>query len=97
MSLFSGTPRPEEVFTPRSSDVNRRSYVPRPELEEELTEGLTESQHLIIFGESGNGKSWLYKKVFETERVSYQVILGVSEDPKFDVLTSGAGAIQVEA
>jgi hypothetical protein len=24
-------------------------------------------------------------------------ILGVSEDPKFDVLTSGAGAIQVEA
>jgi hypothetical protein len=74
MSLFSGTPRPEEVFTPRSSDVNRRSYVPRPELEEELTEGLTESQHLIIFGESGNGKSWLYKKVFETERVSYQVI-----------------------
>jgi len=25
------------------------------------------------------------------------VILGVSEDPKFDVLTSGAGAIQVEA
>jgi uncharacterized pyridoxamine 5'-phosphate oxidase family protein len=24
-------------------------------------------------------------------------ILGVSEDPKFDVLTSGAGAVQVEA
>ncbi|MGJ8546565.1 MAG: ATP-binding protein [Sulfitobacter sp.] len=74
MSLFSGTPKPEEVFTPRSSDVNRRSYVPRPELEEELAEGLTESQHLIIFGESGNGKSWLYKKVFESERVTYEVI-----------------------
>jgi len=57
MSLFSGTPKPEEVFTPRSSDVNRRSYIPRPDLEEELAEGLTESQHLIIFGESGNGKS----------------------------------------
>lgn len=74
MSLFSGTPKPEEVFTPRSSDVNHRSYIPRPELEEELAEGLSESQHIIIFGESGNGKSWLYKKVFESERVTYQVV-----------------------
>lgn len=74
MSLFSGAPKPEEVFTPRSSDVNRRSYIPRPELEEELAEGLNESQHLIIFGESGNGKSWLYKRVFEAERVTYDVV-----------------------
>lgn len=74
MALFSGVPKPDEVFTPRSAEVNRRYYIPRPELEEELTEGLSESQHLIIFGESGNGKSWLYKKVFDTERVTYEVI-----------------------
>jgi hypothetical protein len=74
MSLFSGTPKPDEVFTPRSADVNRRYYIPRPELEEELKEGLTESQHLIIFGESGNGKSWLYKSVFDSEDVTYEVV-----------------------
>jgi hypothetical protein len=33
----------------------------------------------------------------EIKMMHLNVILGVSEDPKFDVLTSGAGAIQVEA
>lgn len=65
---------PEDVFTPRSAQVNPMLYVPRPDLEEELIDGLTESQHLIIFGESGNGKSWLYKRVFSEQRVIFEVL-----------------------
>lgn len=72
MALFSLNP--DDVFTPRSANVNPRLYVPRPDLEEELSDGLTESQHLVIFGESGNGKSWLYKNVFESADVYYEVI-----------------------
>lgn len=74
MSIFSSKPAPEDIFTPRSANVNSRLYIPRPDLEEELTEGLSESQHLVIFGESGNGKSWLYKSVFDKEKVHYEVV-----------------------
>lgn len=52
-----------EVFTPRRTDVNREIYVDRPELEKELRRALEGSLHAIVFGESGSGKSWLYKKV----------------------------------
>jgi len=72
VSLFKLAPG--DVFTPRSANVNPRLYVPRPELEEELKDGLTESQHLVIFGESGNGKSWLYKNVFKSENVFFEVV-----------------------
>ncbi|MDO6586315.1 hypothetical protein Q4543_12405 [Salipiger sp. 1_MG-2023] len=74
MSLFRPKIAPEDIFTPRSATVNPRIYIPRPDLEEELREGLSESQHLVIFGESGNGKSWLYKQVFEESKVSSEVV-----------------------
>lgn len=74
MAIFSLGLKPEDVFTPRSANVNPKLYIPRPDLEEELTEGLSESQHLVIFGESGNGKSWLYKEVFKREKVVYEVV-----------------------
>jgi hypothetical protein len=74
MAIFSSVPKPDDVFTPRSANVNQKLYIPRPELEEDLIEGLSESQHLVIFGESGNGKSWLYKKVFAQQHVFYDVI-----------------------
>ncbi|KPD10348.1 AAA family ATPase [Phaeobacter sp. 11ANDIMAR09] len=74
MAIFSSKPKPDDVFTPRSPKVNPSLYIPRPDLEEELVEGLSESQHLVVFGESGNGKSWLYKSVFEKEKVSYDVV-----------------------
>lgn len=74
MAIFSLGPKPDEVFTPRSANVNPKLYIPRPDLEEELAEGLSESQHLVIFGESGNGKSWLYKKVFKEQKVFYEVV-----------------------
>lgn len=52
-----------EVFTPRRNDVNREIYVDRKELEKELGRSLRGSLHTVVFGESGSGKSWLYKKV----------------------------------
>lgn len=53
----------KEVFTPRRSEVNEAMYVSRPDLEEYLKQALKRDMHTLIFGESGNGKSWLYKKV----------------------------------
>lgn len=55
--------RPEDVFTPRASDVNPHSYISRPDLEDELRICLRMPKHIVIHGESGTGKSWLYKKV----------------------------------
>lgn len=61
--LFKRPKSPEEIFTPRAAAVNKKMYIPRPGLEKALQEGLNGSLHLVIHGESGCGKSWLYKKV----------------------------------
>ena len=61
--MFNQRHAVNEVFTPRRTDVNREIYVDRLELEKELSRTLSGSLHTIIFGESGSGKSWLYKKV----------------------------------
>lgn len=62
-----------EVFTPRSSKVNLRTYVPRLDLERALLRSVQGSMHSLLFGESGNGKSWLYKKVLEQNLIPYRV------------------------
>ena len=72
MALFDT--KPDDVFTPRSAEINPRLYIPRPELESELHEALNESQHIVVFGESGNGKSWLYKRVFAQHKVHFEVV-----------------------
>jgi hypothetical protein len=54
--------KPEQVFTPRSAEVNEEMYVPRPNLEKTLRKSLRGNLHILIHGESGTGKSWLYKK-----------------------------------
>jgi AAA domain len=54
-----------QVFTPRRTEVNRDIYVDRQTLETELQRALNGSLHPIVFGESGSGKSWLYKKVLD--------------------------------
>jgi len=47
------------------SEVNESMYVHRP-LHEKLLKRATErNSHTLIFGDSGNGKSWLYKKVLD--------------------------------
>jgi GTPase SAR1 family protein len=65
--------KPEEVFTPRASDVNESMYVNRPDLESALTKGLRSTMHLLIYGESGSGKTWLYKKVLKNLGVNVYI------------------------
>ncbi|EAT14928.1 ATP-binding protein [Desulfuromonas acetoxidans] len=60
--IFS-RPKITEVFTPRRAEVNPKMYVNRPFHEKTLKRSVDGSLHTIISGESGNGKSWLYKKV----------------------------------
>ena len=48
-------------------------YVPRPDLEAALRTALRGGLHLFIHGDSGTGKSWLYKKVFSDLSVAYVV------------------------
>lgn len=63
-----------DVFTPRSAKVNMRMYINRDSLEGELLRKLRGSQNVIVHGESGCGKSWLYKKVFLKHKIPYKVI-----------------------
>lgn len=62
-----------EVFTPRSSTVNLKTYVPRLDLERTLLRSIQGSMHSLLFGESGNGKSWMYKKVLDQNLIPYRV------------------------
>ena len=55
-----------QVFTPRSPEVNPEMYIARPGLEEDLQNALAGTLHILIHGESGCGKSWLYKRVLGT-------------------------------
>ncbi len=73
LNLFSRRQPPTEVFTPRSPNVNTQMYIPRNDLESRLQRGLDETFQLILHGESGSGKSWLYKKVFADLEVEYFV------------------------
>lgn len=66
--------QPEDVFTPRVPHVNKRIYVHRSELERALVHAIKGPKHFCIFGESGNGKSWLYKKVFSEYSVNYRTV-----------------------
>jgi hypothetical protein len=60
---------PEEVFTPRHAALNKEMYVARPKLEQKLRAALRGSLHLVLHGQSGTGKSWLYKKVLLDEGI----------------------------
>lgn len=61
-----------EVFTPRSHIVNNKIYVPRLDIERKLLRSINGSLHTLLSGDSGNGKSWLYKKVFDENNISYK-------------------------
>lgn len=56
-------PKISEVFTPRRTDVNQSIYIERENLEGEIKNALKGSLHIFLRGNSGNGKSWLYRKV----------------------------------
>lgn len=76
-----------EVFTPRKTDVNREVYIERPDLEKELKRALTGSLHTVIFGESGCGKSWLYKKVI-ADLGAYSLSANCANALRFGSLTA---------
>lgn len=43
-------------------------YVNRPDLEKQLIRSLRKNIHTFLFGESGNGKSWLFQNVLNKEK-----------------------------
>lgn len=65
--------KPEQVFTPRAAEVNPTMYVARPALENALENALRGNLHIVIHGESGTGKSWLYKKKLADANVEFTV------------------------
>lgn len=72
--IFRSRSTPKEVFTPRAAAVNPDMYVSRPSLEKRLGRAVDSTQHLIIFGDSGSGKTWLYKQYFQENRVPYRLV-----------------------
>jgi Cdc6-like AAA superfamily ATPase len=64
---------PEAVWTPRRSEVNSAMYVERPEIEKQLERFLRQNTNILIHGESGSGKSWLYRSVLDKLRAKLAV------------------------
>jgi Cdc6-like AAA superfamily ATPase len=64
---------PQDVFTPRAAQINESMYVPRPDLEKALSSALRGALNIIIHGESGTGKSWLYKRVFKDLNATVEI------------------------
>ena len=65
--------RPEEAFTPRG-EFNPRMYTPRTSLESDFRTKLRQSSHLVLYGESGCGKSWLYRSFFSENAVTFKIV-----------------------
>lgn len=84
--MFVSRPNVTDVFTPRDKDVNTEMYVERPELERALIRSINGSFHTLLFGESGNGKSWLYKHVFSQQKIKY-VVANCSNASRFKSVT----------
>ncbi|UWR99050.1 AAA family ATPase [Phaeobacter inhibens] len=74
MSLLRFTrPKPETVFTPRKP-LNEKMYVERRDLERRFDRAIRSTQHVAIFGDSGNGKTWLYQKVLKEKKCPYVLV-----------------------
>ncbi|GGY72000.1 hypothetical protein GCM10011613_16150 [Cellvibrio zantedeschiae] len=73
MNLLKQKKDPSDVFTPRQSEVNDNMYIHRNKNEKSIVRWLKENMHGFIYGESGNGKTWLYKKVFNENNVNYVI------------------------
>ncbi len=63
-----------EVFTPRKHQVNEDMYITRVVHEKDLRDALLGHRHVILHGDSGCGKTWLYKKVFNEDDICYSVV-----------------------
>lgn len=65
---------PETVFTPRNHEVNTAMYVSRKHLEREFSSAVQRNMNLMLHGESGCGKTWLYKQFFATRGIYYEIL-----------------------
>ena len=68
----SKRPDPREVFTTRGEAWTKK-FISRPRLEESLVGALRGHKDILLSGESGGGKSWLYKYVFADNKVEFLV------------------------
>jgi len=80
-------PKISDVFTPRRSEVNSNIYIARPNIEKEVRRSIEGSLHTLIFGNSGNGKSWLYKKVISDLNATC-AIANCANAIRFDSITT---------
>lgn len=94
MSLFRKDVN--EVFTPRSTNVNPEMYISRPELEDDLENALAGTLHILIHGESGCGKSWLYKQVL-SRTDTYFVTANLANASRFGSITNEMGNLVARA
>lgn len=67
-------PPVKSIFTPRAPEVNLDMYIRRPDAENALIDALEGSQDVVLSGESGGGKSWLYKKVLGERGIVYETV-----------------------
>jgi hypothetical protein len=63
--------QPTDVFTPRESKVNEYTFVRRDGFYEELSAAFNGTKHIVIHGDSGTGKSWLYKEFIDANNIDY--------------------------
>ncbi|MBX9347037.1 ATP-binding protein [Chromobacterium vaccinii] len=67
--------KPSEVFTPRATEINTDMYISREQLEHALEDKIrNENKHLLIHGDSGCGKTWMYKRVLGNLNASYFIV-----------------------
>jgi|GEM_PF-367704 len=84
-----------EVFTPRSADVNSEMYVPRPHLEISLSRILDGTTHALIYGDSGSGKTWLYKQVLK-DRGAKEFVANCANAARLGSLTNEIVNVSLE-
>ncbi len=72
--MWNSRPLPNKVFTPRAPVVNGKMYISRDEQEKALSRALMSNYCIVIYGDSGCGKSWLYKRAFSELGVSYSIL-----------------------
>lgn len=72
--IIDPLPKPEAIFTPRGV-LNPKMYTQRQTLERDFEEKLRrKGLHIVLYGESGCGKTWLYNKFFSENQVTYKVV-----------------------
>lgn len=79
--------KPSEVFTPRSHKINEYSHVPRAIYMKELERAFDQGKHIFIHGESGAGKSWLFKDFAKKKKLPV-LICNLANASKFNSIDS---------